>query len=76
MTRETIHSKIQEAIDALLIAKEHLDTDDLFFEVEQYLEEAKDVTSEVYNEVGRVAEEQEEKLRNSMVKKEIGRAHV
>ena len=70
MTKETINSKIQEAIDALLIAKEHLDTDDLFFEVEQYLEEAKDVTSEVYNEVRRVAEEQEEKLKNSMVKKE------
>ena len=62
MTKEEMIKKIEEAVDALLLAKNHLVSDEYVFEVEQYLDEAKDVTYELYNEVYTLANKQEKEL--------------
>ena len=62
MTIQEIGYKIQEAVDALLMAKENLVSDVYVFDAEQYLEEAKDCTLEAFREVRRMADEQEKQI--------------
>ena len=62
MNKEKISNKIQEAIDALLMARDHIIDDAYVFEAEWLLEEARDVTRELYNEIYKIATEQEKKF--------------
>lgn len=59
MTIPEIVLKVQEAADALLLAKEQLVFAEYVFESEQYLEEAKDCTLEAFREVRSIADELE-----------------
>lgn len=69
MSKEEIYKKIQEAIDALLLARDHIRDDELMFEAEGLIEEARDVTSELYHEIYNLANEQEKKLGEEEEKK-------
>ena len=61
MSKEDIDRKIQEAVEALLMAKERIN-DTYVFEAEGLIEEARDLTRELYQEISKLAEEQEKEI--------------
>ena len=61
MSKEDIDRKIQEAVEALLMAKERIN-DTYVFEAEGLIEEARDLTRELYKEISKLAEEQEKDI--------------
>ena len=70
MSKEEIDKKIQEAIDALLLARDHIRDDEFVFDAEGLIEEARDVTRELYKEIYNIANEQEKKLGEEEEKRE------
>ena len=61
MSKEDIDRKIQEAVEALLMAKERIN-DTYVFDAEGLIEEARDLTRELYQEISKLAEEQEKEI--------------